>query len=360
VRASGEDILGQLLLQRVGGPRWSASFERALRGRAPGGILLVSPLPRTPESVGEILGKAARALPVPPFLALEEEGGARDPLRAFFPPLPSPRAVAERGPAVVARLGELAGEGLELLGFNTNLAPLLDLGALRSEGALATRAFSSDAQQVARCGTAFVRGLRRHKVLACAKHFPGLGSASSQNQFHLPVIGKSMAELWREDLVPFRELLPDLPLLMVSAAAYKAYDFNYPRPAAHSAQVSEGLLRIKLGYGGVAVAPELASEAARGNLDVGEAAVQAVRAGCDLLVVDGEESCEAIRQALATGLESGRLSSARCAQALERVRVAKKHLEPPSGKISRRAVDQLARRFADFAKEFRSEELNID
>jgi len=357
--ASREDILGQLLLLRVDEPRWNASFEAVLRATLPGGILLAPPLPHAPESVGEFLGKVAGALPVLPFLALEEEGGAMDPLRAFFPPLPSPRAAAERGPAVVARLGELAGEGLKLLGFNTNLAPLLDLAAPRSESTLWARAFSSDAPQVARCGAAFVRGLRRHKVLACAKHFPGLGSTSPKGQSHPPVIGKSMAELWREDLVPFRELLPDLPLLMVSPAAYKAYDFDYPRPAALSAQVSEGLLRIKLGYGGVAVAPELASEAVRGNLDVGEAAVQALSAGCDLLLIGCEKSCEVILQALKMGLESGKLSSARCAQALGRIRAAKKDLATPSGKISRRAVDQLTRRFADLAKEFRSEELNI-
>ena len=345
------DLLSQLFLVRWEGNRWDSTSERLLRSWRPGGILLAPPNLRTPGSTAELLGKLARALDLPPFLAIEQEGGKVDPLRAFFPPLPSPRAAAENGPSAVGRLGELAGAALKLLGFNTNLAPVLDVSTRFSESTLGTRSFSADAHEVVRCGEVFIQGLRSHKILACGKYFPGLGSAQIAGGSRLPMIGKSMAELWREDLVPYRELLPQLPLVMVGHGAYKAYDFDSPRPATLSANIVEGLLRVKLGYQGVAVADNLEAEVSRRALELGEAAVRSANAGCDLLVVGGRgESLEAVLAALKKGIEFGKLSTARVAQALERIRVAKKGLASPGEKISAKDFDELAREFENFGK----------
>lgn len=362
---SREDILGQLLILRLPESRWTDPQERSLRAAQPAGVLLSAPLPHSAEATSELLHKIARALPQLPFLAIREEGGPEDPLRRFLPPLPSPRAAAQKGLSAVARLAELIGESLNLLGFNTNFAPLLDLATPLSAGKLGPRAFGSDPCEVAQCGGAFLRGLRQHKILACGKHFPGLGSVPLQNSpgrrvsGKPAVAGKPMAELWREDLVPYRELLPSLPMVLVSNAAYKAYDFDHPRPASLSPQVVEGLLRVKLNYRGLALAYELESEEMRGTLNLGEAAIQALNAGCDLLVLDQETSRDAVRRALKAGLESGKLRPQRVEQALERLRAARKGLTPPAGTVSRRALDRLARRFESFDKEFRPQEVKI-
>ena len=91
----------------------------------------------------------------------------------------------------------------------------------------------------------------------------------------------------------------------MSTAAYKAYDFNYPRSAVLSTQVVEGLLRAKLGYRGVVIAPQLESRAVRGVLDMGRAAVQSLNAGCDMLLVEKEESWQAMRRGIEEALASG-------------------------------------------------------
>jgi len=252
----------------------------------------------------------------------------------------------------VTRLGELVGAAFELLGFNTILAPLLDLGTPTAETISETRTFSSDPQQVAHCGAAFLRGLERHNVLACGKHFPGLGSAQASSATQPSVVSKPMAELWREDLVPFRALLPRLPLVLLSTAAYKAYDFNLPQSAALSPRIVEGLLRVKLGYEGVVFAYELETEAVRGTLDLGEATVQALRAGCDALLLENAEAVEAAHQALSEAAESGKLLRPRIEQALKRIQHVKKNLKPPNGRVLKRSLKQLVREFADFASEF--------
>lgn len=359
MKLSPEDILGQLLLVTFAEGGWSAARERFLNAVRPAGVLLSARLSHSAEEVSELLAKIAGALPQPPFLVIREEGGLRDPLHRLLPALPSPRAAARKGLSAVARLGELIGEALSLLGFNTNFAPLLDLATPFTEEALGARTFDSDPARVAQCGGAFLRGLRRHKLLACGKHFPGWGSVPLRQPPGQRVSGKPMAALWREDLLPYRALLPQLPMVLVSGAAYKAYNFDHPRAASLSPQVVEGLLRAKLGYRGLALAYELETEEVRGTLDLGEAAIQALSAGCDLLVLGEEASCEVVRRALRAGLESGKLSRLRVEQALERVRGAKQGLEPPPGAVSRRAWEKLAGHIESFGKEFRREELNI-
>jgi len=340
--------LGQLLVVKLEESRWTGSFERLLYRHRPGGAFLRSL--RSAESTAELLVKISRTLKAPPLLWLEEEGGKDGPLGAFLPPLPSLGTGAERGPCAVTRLGELIGSAMKLLGFNTNCAPTLDLDSPREQN-LTARTFGSDPREVARCGDAFIHGLRRSKVLACGKHFPGLGSLQAGPAARLPVVGKPMAQLWQEDLLPYRELLPQLPLVMVSHAAYKAYDFDVPHSAAHSTNILEGLLRVKLRYEGLAVADVARAEDAQEALDLGEKAVRCVKAGCDLLLVDGgEKSVELALATLRKAIDSGRLSAERVEQSLKRIRLLRKSLTPPGGKVAQTALDQLARQFEDFSR----------
>jgi beta-N-acetylhexosaminidase len=379
-----QNDLGQLLILKVNEQRWDSSLEHLLRRLNPGGVIIDAPLTGGAESTREFLLKLARAVPSVPLLAIEEEGGAMDPLGAFLPPLPAPRTAAEKGPAAVARLGELVGAALHLLGFNTDLAPVLDLAspasgkksreAVENPGrgtpwraptgiasqvrASDTHAFSSNPLVVAKCGAAFLCGLVRHHVLPCGRHFPGLGSASCSSLPERPLIAKSMAELWREDLVPYRALLPRLPLVLLSTAAYEAYDFDFPQSAGLSPKVVEGLLRVKLGYNGVAIACGLEREAVRGILALEEATVHALRAGCDMLLLEKAEAAERVHGVLSAARESGKLPRPRLEQALKRIELAKKGLEPPPVRLSRRSLDRLVREFTDFSSDFSPGELN--
>lgn len=356
-RAEG---LGQIFILEFAEDRSSATFERQLGAWNPGGVLLSRRALRSPEATATLLRKLALAPPTPPLLAIEEEGGAVDPLEEFFPPLPSARAAAERGTAAVERLGDLIGAGLKLLGFNTDFAPVLDFSTPHCGPAVATRTFGWHPNVVVRCGQAFLRGLRRHRILACGKHFPGSGNARMDGKTRPPLSGKPMTELWREDLLPYRKLLGQLPLVMVGHGAYKAYDFDLPRPAAFSESIVEGLLRVKLRYRGVAVAYELEEAARRASVELGEAAVRSVGAGCDMLVVrGGEKSVQEIIVALKRAMESGRISTKRLEQATARIRRAKKGLPGPSGKISKDAFTRLARQFKSFSKDFRPRERRI-
>jgi beta-N-acetylhexosaminidase len=190
---------------------------------------------------------------------------------------------------------------------------------------------------------AFLGGLARERVLACGKYFPGMSGARLDRSSRLLVVSKPMAQMWNENLVPYRRLLNQLPLVMVSHAAYKAYDFDILRPAAVSVQVLEGLLRVKLGYRGVAATDQLDSEYVRRTVDPVGFAVQALDAGCDLLLVHDWRIAEAVLAGLAKACVSEKLSSRRLGQASKRLSSITRQLSPPTVKLTSRAWNQLTR-----------------
>jgi beta-N-acetylhexosaminidase len=355
---SHADALREFLLVEMEEGAWSASSERWLRTQRPGGIVFSRLRARSADSNAALVMRIIATLGFVPFLALEEDGGESSLLRDLFVPLPSPRAAARAGGPAVGRLGELIGAGMKLAGFNTNFAPVLDLLTPISEATLGPRAFSSDGHEVARCAEAFIRGLSSHRVMACGKHFPGLSAAQPMARDALPVVGKTMAELWRQDLVPYRELIDKLPLVMLSHCAYKAYDFDVPRPAALSSSVVTGLLRTKLGYAGLAVADLRPSPATGASPDLGDAAAQAMIAGCDILVTAAGGAGKVLA-GLRRALELGRLSTERMDQSLERVRAARRRVARPGGRVRKAEVDRLAKRFERFSDECRAEEPKI-
>jgi beta-N-acetylhexosaminidase len=342
-----EDQLGQLFLLRVREARWNAALERELRRLQPGGLFPAVAIPDSPDSTSEFISSVARALAHRPFLPTSHTVFA-----GFLPELPLPRFAARKSLASVTRLGELSGVALSVLGFNVNNAPHLDvytrLFGKRLGGEL------DDPIRVAKIGNAFLRGLARLNVLPWAGIFPGQGCEFAPTGYRggLPLVSKPMAALWREDLVPYRKLLPRLPMIRVSTWAYKAYDFDQPRPACRSSAIVTGLLRDKLGYQGLAVALSLYADSGPG--DTGLAAVEAIEAGCDLLIVDEGEYFEKPLGALKVALESGRISAERIEQSLQRIRAVKRRLAMPPRKFSLAAWKQLEQRYVAFSREFKT------
>ncbi len=238
------------------------------------------------------------------------------------------------------------------MGFNLVFAPVLDLIEKPAELRSSRLGFGSDPSRVAACGEALVKGLRRHRVLACARHFPGLASVQPDAHYRMAVSAKPMAALWREDLLPFRQVLPHVPIVMMSTGAYKAYDFDVPRPAVFSSAAIEGLLRTKLAYSGVTVADLRQLEGEPSVNELARCAAKALQAGCDLIIVPSrEDSFERIQREIAFSTESRRIPADRVEQALRRVQQCKKNLSPPIGQVRKGDVDRFMMKCDEFNRE---------
>jgi beta-N-acetylhexosaminidase len=214
---------------------------------------------------------------------IDVEGGTVDRLRDAIAPMPSPFAVAATNdPALFEKHGSLIGHEVRLLGFNTTFAPVLDLRTEASAAVLTTRVVSADPAQVIRYATHFLEGLKKEHVLGCGKHFPGLGSGQVDSHHVTPVITKSFERLWEEDMLPYRQLATQLPMVMVSHAAYSVSGND---PASVSSYWLMEILAHKIGYQGLIVSDDMEMGGILNYVSNAEATVLALIRGTEVVEI---------------------------------------------------------------------------
>jgi len=227
------------------------------------------------------------------FRCVDVEGGTVDRLRDALAAMPSAHAVAEasrrtgkRG--IIREQGELIASSVKAFGFNTTLAPVVDLAAPESAGVLGTRAAGATAEDVIDYARQFLAVLAARGVVGCGKHFPGLGGGTRDTHLETPVIQSSVRDLWRKDLAPYRELRNELPMIMVNHAAYPKAPGQKPgkaRPASVSPYWITTVLRKRIGYWGIIFSDDMEMGGILKFMSIEEAAIAAMRAGMDLLEI---------------------------------------------------------------------------
>ncbi len=293
--ATLRDAIGQLLVVGFEGVEADAGLRRLLGEIRPGGVILFARNMVDAAQTHALLSECQRVVGAALYRCVDLEGGSVDRLREIVGPSPSAADVAATGsPELYRAHGRVLGEQARALGFNVDFAPVLDLGMAASKQVLGTRTASSDALGVVDYGRQFLLGLREAGVLGCGKHFPGLGSASLDSHLELPVIEKPWARLWEEDLLPYRYLRRRMTFCMVAHAAYPQVTKDHT-PASVSKKWITGILRKRVGYGGIIVSDDLEMGGALAAGPVEKLAVAAIEAGADMLLVCRQE--EMVRRA---------------------------------------------------------------
>ncbi len=260
----------------LAGPVLEHSEREILSAAVPRGVILfrrnIEDEPRLTRLIGELRELGVR------HLFLDQEGGPVDRLRDLVAPTPSFQKTATAGTA--RRAGGAVGAMLARLGFDVDLAPVVDR-AVAGGGALVLgeRSASADPDAIVAAAGAFLDGLHSQGVGGCLKHFPGLGRATLDTHKSLPVIPRDPSQE-ALDLAPFAALMERAHAVMVSHAA--GLD---GLPASLSREVATVLLRHGLGFSGAAVSDDLEMGALDAFGDLPERCVRACAAGCDLLFV---------------------------------------------------------------------------
>ena len=280
---------GSLFVVGLGGTELT-SLERAwLRLVRPAGIILfrrnIADAAQTRALLDDATGLGAEHA----LRCVDVEGGTVDRLRDVLTPMPSPQAVARvassfKRPQIAREHGALVGQAVKAFGFNTTLAPVLDLGLPVSAEVMGTRAAAANAQGVVNYARAFLGGLAAQGVTGCGKHFPGLGGGTRDSHLETPAIERSARELWREDLEPYRALRNELPIVMVNHAAYPRTP-GKATPASVSPYWISNVLRKKIGYRGLVFSDDLEMGGILKFMPIEEAVIAAVRAGMDLMEI---------------------------------------------------------------------------
>ena len=283
------DDAGQLIIMGFVGTEMSSSLRVVLRAVAPSGVILfarnVKDAPRTWQLLQECREAIAAATDTPPFLCVDLEGGTVDRLRDVIAHSPAAADVYATGDRKLwRRHGRVIGDAVRAVGFNTDFAPVFDLAFAPARPVLTTRAVSDDPKDTIAYAREFLRGLHDVGVLGCGKHFPGLGEASLDTHKELPSIRKDFDALWQQDLMPYRALRREVPFVMVAHANYP--DVTRDRlPASLSEKWMRGILRNKIGYKNLVITDDLEMGGVLAAADMGDAAVETLRAGADMYLV---------------------------------------------------------------------------
>lgn len=326
-----EELVGQLFMVGFEGTRFNSDLSYFLKKLHVGGVILFKRNVRDPFQLAALTRamqeKALEGSDLPLFISIDQEGGPVTRLGPPFTQFESQSAMAssEDPEAMIGHFARTQAQELKCVGINMDLTPVLDINNRGPEGLMAARSYGSDPYLVARLGAVCIRELQQAGIMACAKHFPGLGDTELDSHQDLPIQFKDKKELERMELIPFREVIK-IPTgaVMISHVQYPAYDLKHP--ASLSNPIITGLLRRELGYEGLVLSDDLEMGAIGNHYEFEEALFLAFSAGTDcLLICHDPEKIERGYSYLLKQLKRGAVSEELFMKSLQRVLALKQH-----------------------------------
>jgi beta-N-acetylhexosaminidase len=321
-----DEKLGQMMLIETLYQSYSSDVDNMVRNLRAGAMIvykqnMILDNPIGPPTLRRYINDIQAHATIPLMMTMDEEGGGVDRLGlyGFAQPLPSPLDTAKTGnPQNAYDNGARGAKQMLSFGINTDLAPLADI-RLTDGSILYTRMYGSDSQTVTAYAGAFLRGVQENGVIGTLKHWPGIGSITSDPHQTLPVMNRSLSQLQSTEFSSFKALLPLNPgMIMVTHVVVPALDPNLP--ATLSPKVVQGVLRDQLGYQGVVMTDSLYMKGISLQYNLGQAAVLSVIAGDDML--EGAFDSYSMRfmmDSIKGAMADGRISQARIDQSVRRI-----------------------------------------
>ncbi|WP_413378045.1 beta-N-acetylhexosaminidase [Paenibacillus taichungensis] len=318
-----DEKIGQMILAGVQGTTLDAQAKQMITDQKVGGIIFyannVSTLQGTAKFVQSIKD-ANRSNPVPIFMSVDQEGGKVSRMPETVETIPSNGKVGKTKDAELAEtMGKLLARQIQLVGFNVDFAPVLDVNSNPNNPVIGDRSFGSSASLVSRMGIAEMKGLRSEGIIPVVKHFPGHGDTSADSHLDLPVVNKTEKQLAQLEWIPFEAAVKEqVEAVMVAHILFPKLDPDHP--ASLSDVIIGQHLRGKFKYDGVVITDDLSMGAIAKNYKLNDAAVATVQAGSDiLLVAHSYESAKTIFDTLMSAVKSGKISESRINESAYRI-----------------------------------------
>ncbi len=347
-------ICGQLIVAGFSGQVLPASFAAELAAGRRGGAVIFARNVGDVQAVAALNASIAAAAPdeLPALIAVDQEGGRVARLKAPFLKIPPMRVLAGADDLQLTHAVALQlGKELRAAGFSMDFAPVMDVDSNPDNPVIGDRAFGVDPRTVMTHGVAFMRGLQDGGVLACAKHFPGHGDTALDSHLDLPTVDHSADRLARVEIPPFRAASgAGVAAFMTAHVVYPALEPNVP--ATLSRAICTSLLRTEIGFEGVLFSDDLEMGAVAKHHTVERIAIDAVWAGCDVLLFCQDEDKQArAHHALVQHAQSDSFFRARCEQAAQRGLRIRRMCPPQVDRLALAALgsgaaSELSRRLA--------------
>jgi beta-N-acetylhexosaminidase len=356
--------IGQLLIAGFDGTEIPVELRSLAREFGIGGVILFARNVAEPEQVAELSHDAARlSSGLPAWVSIDQEGGRVARLKRPFTEWPPMATLGRAGDEKLAeRFARALARELRSVGVTLDFAPVLDVHTNPKNPVIGDRALSDRAADAARLGAVIVRALQGDGIAACGKHFPGHGDTGTDSHLELPIVEHPLERMREIEFAPFRAAIAEGVATIMTAHVF-APALDETRPATLSKRVITGLLRGELGYEGVILSDDLEMKAIAREYKVPDAAVMAIAAGCDgVLICSGDHDTQAAAlEAIVHAVEEERLPFARVEDALQRQQRAKERFlsaavasRPAGGRAIRQQIgtdehQSIAREMARFA-----------
>lgn len=270
---------------------------------------------------------------LPALISVDEEGGtvARVSKNHAMNVKDSPNMSdigASKKTIKALQIGRYMGKYLSDLGFNVDFAPVADVLTNPNNELMRKRSFGSDPNLVTNMTSAFTQGLQSSNIFATYKHFPGHGSTKEDSHKGITISDLNEKELEHVDLKPFKDASEiGVQFIMVSHVSYPKVTGDNT-PASMSEKIVTGLARKKLKYDGVLISDSMGMGAITNSFSSGQAAVQSIRAGLDMLLCPQDLSVA--YKSVLRAVRNGSISEKRIDESVRRIIRVKLHLESSS------------------------------
>ncbi|MGD9315952.1 MAG: glycoside hydrolase family 3 protein, partial [Anaerolineae bacterium] len=309
------DKIGQMMLVGFSGQslKDAPQLETLISTYHVGGLILQGRSARNPRQLSQLLADAQDLAAetgsgIPLFVSINHEGGSIVHIAEGVTHFPGNMALGATGRTDYAYLAAaMAADELRAMGINMNLAPVLDVNKDPLNPIIGARSFGGSPDLVKAMGRETIKGLQQQGVIAVGKHYPGHGSVRVDSHAGLPVLEKEASELEEIELPPFEMAVgANVEAIMTAHIAVPAWEPEPNLPATLSANIVTGILRHRMGYDGIIMTDSLGMGAISRRWTQAEAAVEAVKAGADMVLSTGPfEVQEGIHDALVTAVQNG-------------------------------------------------------
>ncbi len=325
--ATRRDI-GQFLIGSMPGTSIPVELRSLAREFDLGGLILFTRNIEVPEQVAELSAESeALGRTMPAWVSVDQEGGRVARLKEPFtkwPPMATLGRAGSQSEQLAERFAKALAQELLAVGISLDYAPVLDIHTNPKNPVIGDRALAEGAEDVAKLGRVIIRALQGAGLAACGKHFPGHGDTSTDSHFELPLVEHAPDRLRAIEFEPFRAAIAEqVAFIMTAHVLVPSLDGR--RPASLSPEIVQKLLREELKFEGVILSDDLEMKAVSAKYDIPEAAVDAIIAGCDgVLICSGDIDLQGrTLEALVRASETGKIPTKRYDDAFARLKRAK-------------------------------------
>lgn len=320
--------IGQMFVVGFSGTTMPTNLSTAIDSYNFGNVILMGHNVSNPSTLKEltsaIQSKMISSNGIGGFISTDQEGGRVARLTSGATHIISQMALAAtNNPQNGYAVGKIIGTELSYYGINVDYAPVLDVNNNPDNPIIGIRSYSDDPMKVALYGNNMFKGLSDYGVMGCAKHFPGHGNTNVDSHYGLPIINSSIEDLYKVELAPFISAINNgIDSIMTTHIIFSAIDSKLP--ATLSEKVLTGLLRNNLGFDGIICTDGMEMNAVKDNFGgYGDTAIQAILAGCDMLLYTSLNNPKTAHTALVNAVKNGQISEERINESVRRILLKK-------------------------------------